>query len=208
MRFCLSKFIIRRTFKMSTKLSQKEITKRLVISAMFIAVSVVLNELTPIKLAFGGSVTLFSMVPLCLIGWVYGISWGATAGAFAGVLNLLVGGLSNFAYVSGIVAYLILIFADYFVAFGVIGLAGMFKNKIQNKSLAIGLGAALACVLRFICHFISGVTIWGDYSGGHISAWIYSFTYNGSYMLPELIITVIGCIAIVNIKPIMKQIEK
>ncbi len=193
---------------MSAKLSQKEITKRLVISAMFIAVSIVLNELTPIKLAFGGSVTLFSMVPLALIGWVYGISWGIASGCFAGVLNLIIGGLSNFAYVSGILAYIILIFADYVVAFGAIGLAGVLKNKFSNNAVAVGLGSALSCFLRFICHFISGVTIWGDYSNGHISAWIYSLTYNGSYMLPELIITVIGCIAIVNIKPIMKQIEK
>ena len=186
----------------------QNLTKRLVISAVFIAVSVVLNELTPIKFPFGGSVTVFSMVPLELLGWTYGISWGLVCGAVMGTLDMIIGGLGNFAWVSGIVAYLILIFADYFIAFGVMGLSGMFKNKIKNETVAFGLGAGLACVLRFICHFISGVTIWADYTNGWVGAWIYSLTYNGSYMLPELIITVVGCCVVINIKPIMKALEK
>ena len=183
-------------------------TKRLVISAVFIAVSIVLNELTPMKLPFGGSVTFFSLVPLALLGWTYGAGWGLACGAVTGILNMIVGGLSNFSYVSGIVAYLVLIFADYFVAFAVLGLSGIFKNKLKNDTVAFAFGAGLACVLRFICHFISGVTIWGDYTNGFIGAWIYSLTYNASYMLPELIITIIGCCAVLNIKPIMKSLEK
>ena len=148
---------------MSTKLTQKQLTRRMTVSAVFIALSLVLNILTPIKWPFGGSVTVFSMVPLALIGWCYGIGWGFLSGAVMGVLNMVIDGLSNFSYVSGIVAYLILIFADYFIAFGVIGLAGLFRNKIENRSVAIGLGAFIGCLLRFLCHFISGVTIWADY---------------------------------------------
>ena len=193
---------------MSKNLTSKQVTKRLVVSAIFIAMSVVLNILTPIKFPFGGSVTVFSMVPLALLGYTYGPLWGMTCGAVMGVLNMLIDGMGNFAYVSGILAYIILIFADYFVAFAVLGLSGIFKNKIKNQSVAFGLGAGLACVLRFICHFISGVTIWADYAKGWSGVWIYSLTYNGSYMLPELIITVIGCVAVVNIKPIMKALEK
>ena len=119
---------------MSTKLTQKQLTRRMTVSAVFIALSLVLNILTPIKWPFGGSVTVFSMVPLALIGWCYGIGWGFLSGAVMGVLNMVIDGLSNFSYVSGIVAYLILIFADYFIAFGVIGLAGLFRNKIENRN--------------------------------------------------------------------------
>ena len=189
-------------------MSKINLTKRLVVSAVFIAVSVVLNLLTPVNLPFGGSITIFSLVPLALLGWTYGAKWGFFCGAVMGTLNLLIGGLSNFAWVSGLVAYLILIFADYFVAFGVLGLCGMFKNKIKNNTLAFSLGAGIACVLRFLCHFISGVTIWADYTNGWIGAWIYSASYNASYMLPETVITIIGCCAVINIKPIMKSIEK
>lgn len=186
----------------------QNLTKRLVISAVFIAVSIVLNELTPIKFPFGGSVTVFSMVPLALLGWTYGIKWGLVCGAVMGTLDMLIGGLQNFSWVSGILAYLILIFADYFVAFGVMGLSGMFKYVIKNQTVAIGLGAAVACLLRFVCHFISGVTIWADYTNGWVGAWIYSLTYNGSYMLPETLITIIGCCAVINIKPIMKALSE
>ena len=183
-------------------------TKRLVISAIFIAISVVLNILTPFTLPFGGSVTVFSMVPLALLGWTYGAKWGLTCGAVMGTLNILIGGLGNFAWVSGLLAYLILIFADYFVAFAVMGLSGIFKNSIKNASLAFAIGAGFSCILRFICHFISGVTIWADYTNGWIGAWVYSLTYNASYMLPELIITVIGCVVVINVKPIMNALEK
>ena len=50
--------------------------------------------------------------------------------------------------------------------------------------------------LRFVCHFISGVTIWGEYADGWKNVWIYSFTYNGSYMGIEAAVTVIGAVAL------------
>jgi thiamine transporter len=108
-------------------------------------------------------------------------------------------GLGNFSFVKGIAAYLILAFADYIVAFGCFGLGGIFKKKIKNPVLSIALGGALVSVIRFICHFISGVTIWGDYSDGAQAVWEYSLTYNAGYMVPELIITVLGCAVLCSI---------
>jgi thiamine transporter len=67
---------------------------------------------------------------------------------------------------------------------------------MKNQTLALGLGAVTASALRFLCHFISGVTIWGDYAGGAKSVWLYSLTYNGSYMAFELILSVIGVAAL------------
>ncbi len=193
---------------MKNKLTKTQMTKRLVISAMFIAISIVLNEITPIKLPVGGSVTPFSMVPLALLGWHYGLSWGLTCGATMGVLDMIVGGLENFSYVAGIPAYLTLFFLDYFVAYGIMGISGIFKGKIKNDGVALSLGAGLACTLRLLCHFITGVTIWADYTDGFASVWAYSLSYNASYMVPEIIITVIGVLAIANIKPIMKGISE
>ncbi len=192
---------------MKNKLTKTQVTKRLVISAMFIAVSIVLNELTPIKLPFGGSVTPFSMVPLALLGWQYGLSWGLSCGATMGVLDMIIGGLENFSYVAGIPAYLTLMFFDYFIAYGVMGISGLFKGKLKNNTLEFALGTGLACLLRFICHFITGVTIWADYADGFANVWGYSLGYNASYMVPELIITVIGAVVISNIKPIMKGLS-
>lgn len=180
------------------ELTKKQKIRRLAESAIMLALATILAELAVIKFPFGGSVTIFSQVPMVVISYRYGVKWGAFSGLAMGVIQMLFG-LGNFSYVSGIGAYLILIFADYIIAFGALGFGGMFKNKIQNQAVAIGLGGAVVSVIRFICHFISGVTIWGDYSGGAKSVWLYSLEYNGGYMLPELIITVVGCVILATL---------
>ncbi len=179
-------------------LSKQQKVRRLAESGIMIALSTILAELAVIKFPFGGSVTIFSQVPIVVISYRYGVKWGAFTGLVMGAVQLFFG-MENFSYVSGIIAYLILIFADYIIAFGALGLGGMFKNKINNQIVSLGLGGAVVSVIRFICHFISGVTIWGDYSNGAQAAWEYSLTYNAGYMLPELIITVVGCVVIASI---------
>ena len=163
-------------------------------SAIMLALSVALNELTPIQFPFGGSVTFFSQLPILIIGYRYGIKQGLLTGFTMGVVEMLFG-LKNFSYVTGIGSYLILALADYLVAFSVLGLGAMFKGKIKNQALSLASAGAVVSVLRFVCHFISGVTIWSGYAED-TPVFIYSLTYNGGYMLPELIITVIGALAI------------
>ncbi|MDO4380668.1 MAG: energy-coupled thiamine transporter ThiT [Clostridia bacterium] len=166
-------------------------------SAIMLALSVVLNEFTPIKFPFGGSVTFFSQLPILVIGYRYGIKQGLFTGLAMGVIEMLFG-LKNFSYVTGIKGYLILVLADYIIAFSVLGLGAMFKKKIKNQALSLASAGAVVSVLRFICHFISGVTIWGGYAEDQ-PVWLYSLTYNGGYMLPELIITVVGALAVGSI---------
>ncbi len=163
-------------------------------SAIMLALSVALNELTPIQFPFGGSVTFFSQLPILVIGYRYGIKQGLLTGFTMGIVEMLFG-LKNFSYVTGIKGYLILVLADYIVAFSVLGLGAMFKKKIKNQALALASAGAVVSVLRFICHFISGVTIWGGYAEDQ-PVWLYSLTYNGGYMLPELILTVVGALAV------------
>ncbi|MBO5896559.1 MAG: energy-coupled thiamine transporter ThiT [Clostridia bacterium] len=174
------------------ELTKKQKIRRIAESAVMLALATVLSELAVVKLPYGGSVTLFSQVPMIALSYRYGVKWGAFSGMAMGIVQMLFG-LNNFSYVSGVVAYLILIFADYVIAFGCLGFGGMFRGKIENPGCALALGGAVVSVIRFVCHFISGVTIWGDYSGGAMSAVWYSVTYNASYMLPELIVTLVGC---------------
>lgn len=178
-------------------LTKKQKVRRIAESAIMLALATILSELAVVKFPFGGSVTIFSQVPLVVISYRYGIKWGAFTGLAMGLIQMLFG-LGNFAYVSGLGAYLILIFADYIIAFGALGLGGMFRNKINNPVLSLSLGGAVVSAIRFVCHFISGVTIWGDYTDGAQAVWQYSLEYNGGYMLPELIITVVGCVVIAS----------
>ena len=162
--------------------------------AIMLALAVVLNEFTPFKLPFGGSVTFFSQLPIVIVSYRHGLKWGLLTGFAMGVIEMLFG-LENFSYVTGIAAYLILILADYVIAFSALGLGGLFRKSIRNQALSLAAGGALVSVIRFVCHFVSGVTIWGGYAEDTPVA-IYSLTYNGSYMLPELIITVIGALVL------------
>ncbi|MCD7772828.1 MAG: energy-coupled thiamine transporter ThiT [Ruminococcus sp.] len=169
--------------------------------AVMIALATVLSYLTIFKAPYGGSVTAFSQVPIVIIGYRHGFKWGVLTGVVYGILQMLLQGLGNFAYVSGIGSYLILIFFDYILAFGVLGIAGaffrgMFKSDRQLQPVALGISAVVASALRLLCHFISGVTIWGEYADGWKSVWVYSLAYNGFYMLFEGIITVVGVVAL------------
>ena len=170
-------------------------TRRLTETAIMIALAVALSYVQIFSLPMGGSVTLFSQVPIIIIGYRYGWKWGCVTGVIYGLLEMLLQGLGNFSYVKGIGAYLILIFAGYVVAFMVLGRGGgLFKKVVSNHSVALGLGALVAAALRFLCHFISGVTIWGEYADGWKSVWVYSLGYNGSYMAAEAAISVIGVV--------------
>lgn len=162
-----------------------------------IALATLLSYVTIFTAPMGGSITAFSQVPIVIIGYRYGFKWGAGTGVIHGILQMLLQGLGNFAYVKGIGAYIILIFADYVVAFACLGIGGaLFKKAVKNQTLALALGGAFASLFRFICHFISGVTIWGEYADGWKSVWAYSFGYNGFYMLFEGIITVVGVVVL------------
>ena len=178
-------------------LTKKDKTRRLAESALMIALATILAEFTVFQLPFGGSVTLFSQLPIVILSYRYGVKWGLVTGFTMSLLQMVFGA-SNFSYVSGIGAYLILAFADYIVAFTALGLGGMFKNTVKKQSVALALGGAVTSLIRYICHIISGVTIWKEYAGD-TNVWEYSVTYNGTYMIPELIITVIGAVIIGSI---------
>ena len=77
------------------------------------------------------------------------------------------------------------------------------KNAKANLVIAAVLGTLLVTLFRFACHILSGVVIWYALDlewyaddPGHIvnrySKWIFSVVYNGAFMLPEIIETVIG----------------
>ena len=178
-------------------LTKKEKTRRLAESALMIALATILAEFAVFEFPFGGSVTLFSQLPIVVLSYRYGVKWGLVTGFTMSILQMIFGA-ANFSYVSGISAYLILAFADYIVAFTALGLGGIFKKTVEKQAIALACGGALVSLIRYACHIISGVTIWKEYAGD-MNVWEYSVTYNGAYMIPELIITVIGAVIIGSI---------
>lgn len=165
--------------------------KKLTVCAIFIALGVVLSEVIPsISLPFGGSVTLFSMVPVCLIAIIFDTKWGILSSLLYGLIQLIFGA-NNLSYGTWWGAVVAIILFDYVIAYTVLGLSGIFKNLIKNKALSAVLGVVFVCLLRYICHFITGVTVWREIADLWGAIW-YSITYNATYMIPEMIITPLG----------------
>mgnify|MGYP003316780567 FL=1 len=91
-----------------------------------------------------------------------------------------------------------MILFDYLLAYTALGLGGIFKGKFKNSYIDLTLGTILVCAFRLLCHFISGATIWANYTNGSSLGAVltYSITYNAGYMIPETIITIVGILAL------------
>ncbi|MBE6594627.1 MAG: hypothetical protein E7644_02385 [Ruminococcaceae bacterium] len=163
-------------------------TKALVESALLLALATVLSELPLVELPYGGSVTVASMLPVLLISYRHGLLWGFGSATAFGVIQQLFG-LKNLSYFSTWQSIVTLILLDYVVAFAIIGLGGIFrKQKSLPQWMQLLLGAVTVCVLRYICHVITGATIWVGLSIPDSAALGYSLIYNATYMVPETII--------------------
>ncbi|MDF2819725.1 MAG: thiT [Clostridiales bacterium] len=166
--------------------------EKLVTSAIMIALATVLSMLKIWELPMGGSITLFSMLPICVIGYKYGVKHGLYVGFVYGLFQLILGvsGLKGLSLATVIGA----IFLDYLIAFSVLGFSGLFRNnKKMSLSLSLALGCGLAGFLRFLCHFISGYLLWAIWAEKvGWAAIVYSFQYNISYMGIETVLTVIA----------------
>ena len=178
-------------------------TMRLVESALMIALATVLSlvpELLPLKLwPNGGSITPLSMLPIALVAFRYSVPWGIGTGCVYGLIQMILGA-ENLSYGTSWYAVVAIILFDYIIAFGVLGLAGIFRNKFHSKNpriqsmeqpLEITAGVVVSGLLRYACHFISGVTVWRTWDHG-VAPEIWSLFYNGTYMVPEIVLTAIG----------------
>lgn len=176
-------------------MKNKNTAKALTESAIMIALATVLSILKIADMPHGGSVTIASALPIAIIAYRYGVGTGLLAGTVHGVIQQLIG-LSTLYYFSTWQSIIVVILLDYIVAFAVIGLAGAFRKIIKNQAVALSLGCALVCLLRYTCHVISGATVWVGLSIPTTAALSYSFIYNATYMIPETIVLVIAALYI------------
>jgi thiamine transporter len=164
-------------------------TKQLVYSAAALALAMVCSMIKFANLPMGGSVTLFSMLFVTLIGYWYGPYVGIMTGIAYGLIQFV---MEPIFYT---VPQMLL---DYPLAFGALGLSGFFyKNK---KGLQ--LGYIVGVIGRYIFAVISGVVFFGSYAPEGTPALVYSLTYNATYLLPEAIVTLI----FISIAPVSKAL--
>lgn len=159
---------------------QKKIgTKPLVFSAMAVALAMVTSMIKIVDMPMGGSVTLCSMLFICLIGYLFGLRTGLTAAIAYGVLQLIID-----PYIITIPQML----TDYIFAFGALGLSGVFSNKKHGLIS----GYLLGVLGRYFFAFLSGMIFFGSYASSYgMTAFTYSLVYNGAYIGLEALITVV-----------------
>lgn len=171
--------------------NHRRTTLMLTESAVMIALAFILSFLKVVDMPYGGSVTAFSMLPIIIIAFRYGTGWGLATGFAFSLLQMLMG-LSSLSYATSAAAAVAIILLDYIVAFTVLGLGGAFRSVIKDQGTAMALGALFACVLRYICHVVSGCTVWAGVSIPTSDGLIYSLGYNATYMIPETLMTIVG----------------
>ncbi|MCM1111626.1 MAG: energy-coupled thiamine transporter ThiT [Muribaculum sp.] len=168
----------------------KNTTKQLVFSAIAMAIAMVTSMIKLVDMPLGGSVTLLSMLFIVLIGYWYGPVAGITTGMAYGLLQ----------FVLEPVFYTIpQMLTDYPLAFGALGLSGLFRNK----KFGLQIGYAAGVFGRFVFTFLSGVLFFASYAPEDMHPILYSLIYNGSYLLGEAVLTLI----VISLPPVNKALK-
>mgnify|MGYP004460130169 FL=1 len=182
----------------------------LVEGAVMVALATVLSFIKIINLPWGGSITLLSMLPIVVFSLKRGIGHGLAASFVYSLIQFGQGCAEGiFGWGLTPIALVACIFIDYIFAFTVLGIAGIFRK--HGTPGMIG-GSVLAMTLRLVCHYTSGVLIFGSFgelwNGLTINEpWLYSLLYNGAYMLPEIVFTTVGVVILLSV-PQAKKIIK
>ena len=166
--------------------------------ALMVALAQILSFIKLWEMPWGGSVIL-SMVPLVLYGLRWGPGSGFTAACVFGVMQFLFDGGFAIGWQS--------IIGDYVLAYGALGIAGIFRGRRGG----IYLGTLSAGALRFLVHYVVGATVWAEYMpeiflGLKMSTpWFYSLLYNGVYMLLNTAVT-LAAFALLSATPVKKYL--
>jgi len=213
-------------------------TKRLTESAMLLAIAIVLELVAKLiipEMPFGGQITLVSMLPVVLISYRHGMRWGFVAAFAYALLEMALGAKTvSAAFLPGyfgdgamIWNALLMCLLDYLLAFTVLGLGGIFRDRLQNRGAALVCGSVVALSARYLCHILSGYILFSGYAEWYFTqegfpAWgaqlveslnptvlgiVYSVVYNGVFMIPEIVFTAIAALVIARIPKIVEKIS-
>ena len=211
-------------------------TRRLTESAMLLALAVVLEFVSKMfipEMPFGGQVTLVSMLPVVLISYRHGVKWGFVSAFAYALIEMLIGMKTvSAAFLPGyfgdgtmILNALAMCLLDYVLAYTLLGLGGIFRDKIQKPGISLMCGSLVALGARYLAHFVSGYILFGSYAewfftqegfpgwgaslvsslGSQMLAIVYSLVYNGMYMIPEILTTAIVALLLGRVPQIVKK---
>ena len=150
-------------------------TKIIAEIVVVVSLSYALNLIVLFRMPQGGSVTVVSMVPILWLALRRGTKIGVLAGVIFGLVDMMP---------QPFVVHPVQFLLDYPLAFGSLGLAGLF----QKHPIA---GVVTGIFGRFVCHFVSGIVFFAMYAPSGMNPAVYSAIYNGSYLVVELVFSIV-----------------
>lgn len=160
-------------------------TRSIVYGAVAMALAFVLSYARLFKLPNGGSITFASLLPLMIYCCMFGTRRGLIVCSLYGVLQAL-----QDPYIIHPMQFLL----DYPLAFGLVGVSGIFMEKgvfKEKKILAFLLGGVVAVLFRYICHVCSGTFAFAEYTDFK-AALAYSLGYNATYVFADMAISLVA----------------
>lgn len=183
---------------------QKKMDLRVWIEGTIIAALAMALSFIPVQSANAAFDLSLGLLPLVLYSYRRGFVPGVTAGFIWGLLSIIVGSaMKNFVSVPQIIF-------EYPFAFAFGGFGGLFAKKIQQaiaghstKTVTsyIILGAVVASLSRWFWHFWAGVFVWGAYAPEGMNPYLYSFIYNGSSAVANLVYVSVGLVMLYRVAP-------
>jgi thiamine transporter len=149
-------------------------TKIIAEIVVFVALATVLSYIKIFSFPQGGSVTAGSMVPILWLALRRGAKIGVFAASVYGLVQLVV---------EPFIVHPAQVLLDYPIAFGMLGLAGLFQKRPF-------LGVNVGIIGRFLAHLVSGIIFFSNYAPEGMHPVVYSTIYNGGYLLAELVISI------------------
>ena len=204
------------------KEKKSELVRTIAEVAIFAALGYVLDFLAGTYSASifpnGGSIGIAMSVVL-FVAFRRGTIPGVACGLIIGLLDLADG---FYAIASEWWRVFLQVMLDYWIAYPLVGLAGLFRKIIResetNKKRIVFtiLASSLGGLLKFFSHFLAGALFWADPSGfvwpnfaNH--PYLYCFLYNGAYMLPCIVLSTAFIVVLLIKAPNLfgfKKIEK
>lgn len=166
-------------------------TKALVTSAILVALAIALNQIILFRMPQGGSITAFSMLPIVVCAYFFGLRRGLMSGMCVGLIDLIF---------NPYVIHPIQMILDYPLAFGALAFAGL----LRNKKYGLLSGYIIGVLCRYVCAVLSGIIFFGEYAPEGFNAFTWSIYYNITYLGIECALTVI----VISVPVIRKTIEQ
>ena len=216
--------------------------RKVIITTIFLTVAIVLDVLTSsipglnLSMPFGGKFFGISMIPLIIIGLLFGLKYGLAAGFVYALYNFSFDYLIYLSTLKEVLEswtgtkwtawhIISLILFDYIIPFTAFGLSGLFKLKSETNYISIVKSVVLVSVTRLISATISGVLLWGSsikyaastndtnfavsifkFVGNNLV--LYSFVYNLIYILTTgIVVLVIFYIIKDSLKAILSKVN-